>query len=814
MGNGGDAMSDRGDHPEGEREDGVLEGQIELPLEERVDPTVLDSPEAQALGEDLDALAYGSTRETADARLALSADLPRSVPVTDVDMILAENGTIDFEKALSHAASISTDVLYQAETIQPGFLLEFFANEVGSNTYVFAFRNNIEAEKTFGLNVFFRHRPEIRGLTSEAKDGKTEHGVREGYNGNFYDGDEYVEVMHNYTVTITKKVSEDDPELKAARAEHEKVMKQYDKVVRRKDKPRFKAFYRMLHDPKYDDIPIDPLEEGETLEDKLVHRIFEVSASSGVDPYLTMSLLKAENGDGEQFFGIKIPEVIGFEGQLDWAVKTIKKYELAFKSFFEGGPCRAGHYSVEFLAYFSERYSPLEQPDHFDNVYKNYFKYRGIPLLAKPDLNRRLSKGRTLAKNESAEYFHPRAMSDPFYHDRKTGRSWFLYHKGLKPVPIERIRTVLTGHPVDIGTIAPGNSGNTGGYRVRNRKKGGTWGHRGIDINGREGSNIHSWRDGEVIFADWKGPYGNLIIIDHKDGTHSWYAHLQNIPSKWKGASKKNRLPVRSSEVLAPMGDTGNSECPHLHFEIRIDGTPVNPLPFPELLEETPKVVFKVDSEGRSPMLCHSDETVSKARISEVLEEGPVTRETFERMVPKMGRVSDGFRVRGIHPYSKKPNRPHRGIDVTAPLGSPCYPYRPGTVVQSGWSKGYGWCVRIDHGGDVQSFYGHFASKPRVKVGDYVGLDTRIASIGSTGHSTGPHLHFEIRVDGGKRINPLPSRPLFLDEPDHTHDHGHDEDDHDHDYEAIEAAEGELLDLLGQTQEEPEDAGGELDFEA
>jgi LysM repeat protein len=97
----------------------------------------------------------------------------------------------------------------------------------------------------------------------------------------------------------------------------------------------------------------------------------------------------------------------------------------------------------------------------------------------------------------------------------------------------------------------------------------------------------------------------------------------------------------------------------------------------------------------------------------------------------------------------------HTGVDIAGPTGSPLYATRAGTVIKSqcGWNGGYGCYIIIDHGGGLHSLYGH-ASQLYVSVGERVVQGQTIGLMGSTGRSTGPHVHFEIRV-GGSRTNPF-----------------------------------------------------------
>lgn len=95
----------------------------------------------------------------------------------------------------------------------------------------------------------------------------------------------------------------------------------------------------------------------------------------------------------------------------------------------------------------------------------------------------------------------------------------------------------------------------------------------------------------------------------------------------------------------------------------------------------------------------------------------------------------------------------HGGIDLAADTGTKIHPALPGTVIKSKFSSDYGNFVMIDHGDNVVTLYAH-CSKLTASVGDKVDTDDVIALVGSTGHSTGPHLHFEVRIND-VRINPV-----------------------------------------------------------
>jgi murein DD-endopeptidase MepM/ murein hydrolase activator NlpD len=98
-------------------------------------------------------------------------------------------------------------------------------------------------------------------------------------------------------------------------------------------------------------------------------------------------------------------------------------------------------------------------------------------------------------------------------------------------------------------------------------------------------------------------------------------------------------------------------------------------------------------------------------------------------------------------PFGFRWGRPHQGIDMAAPVGTPILSAEVGKVVYSGWKQGYGNFVAIDHGHGYQTHYAH-CSKLLVRIGQKVKNGQLIAKVGSTGHSTGPHLHFEVVANG------------------------------------------------------------------
>jgi len=118
---------------------------------------------------------------------------------------------------------------------------------------------------------------------------------------------------------------------------------------------------------------------------------------------------------------------------------------------------------------------------------------------------------------------------------------------------------------------------------------------------------------------------------------------------------------------------------------------------------------------------------------------------------PVSGKVSSGFGWRNV---SVNGNRYHAGVDLAAPLGTPVRAARTGIVTRAGWWGTYGNVVTLDHGDGSETRYAHL-SAVLVRVGQALRQGDVLGRVGSTGASTGPHLHFEVRFDG-RAVDPLP----------------------------------------------------------
>jgi murein DD-endopeptidase MepM/ murein hydrolase activator NlpD len=173
---------------------------------------------------------------------------------------------------------------------------------------------------------------------------------------------------------------------------------------------------------------------------------------------------------------------------------------------------------------------------------------------------------------------------------RRVTRTRYVRSAGgeLKPMKVSELKYITREEPVEEGGLARDEHFEGDGHRhgdwfrpvngrvssrygvrfhpvLRRRKL-----HTGEDVAARQGTPFRAARNGRVLWSGWKKAYGNTIIIDHGDGTTSLYGHASKL-------SVRQGQPVRAGEYIGNVGSTGWSTGPHLHFEVRKNGKPVNP---------------------------------------------------------------------------------------------------------------------------------------------------------------------------------------------------------------------------------------------
>ncbi len=190
-----------------------------------------------------------------------------------------------------------------------------------------------------------------------------------------------------------------------------------------------------------------------------------------------------------------------------------------------------------------------------------------------------------------------------------------------------------------------------------------------------------------------------------------------------------------------------------------------------QVSQEQVKITSKVNSAKQELLKIQSD----RVKLEKALEELEQTSKEIETAIkkdqeqsgtvgqlgtgqmlwPVRGRITSNFGWR-YHPVLRK-KKYHSGLDIAVRSGTPVMAADSGVVLVSGWRGGYGNFVAIDHGNGISTCYGH-NSRLLVRVGEKVAKGQKIALSGNTGLSTGPHLHFEVRLKGVP-ANPIPYLP-------------------------------------------------------
>ena len=250
-------------------------------------------------------------------------------------------------------------------------------------------------------------------------------------------------------------------------------------------------------------------------------------------------------------------------------------------------------------------------------------------------------------------------------------------------------------------------------------------GHRGVDLAADPGTPVVAALAGTVVFSGEVAGVG-WVTIDHGGGLATTYGPL-------------DPRSVAAGDVVGPGTEVGlvAPGADHLDWGARVDGAYVDPL---ALVGGWRVHLTRFGEDGRLRPL-----------PMPVLG-GPAALDVGRLAWPVSGRVSSRFGWR-IHPISGR-RKLHTGLDIAAPTGRPITAAADGTVLVAGNRGGLGLAVDIAHGGGLVTRYAH-QSRLAVRAGQRVTRGQVIGYVGSTGMSTGPHLHFEVRV-GGAPQDPLP----------------------------------------------------------
>ena len=255
--------------------------------------------------------------------------------------------------------------------------------------------------------------------------------------------------------------------------------------------------------------------------------------------------------------------------------------------------------------------------------------------------------------------------------------------------------------------------------------------HRGDDLCAAEGTEIYAAADGVVLAAQEHYSWGNFVEIDHgtdADGLRwvTLYAHMQSC-------AVQVGQTVTAGQVIGYVGSTGYTTGNACHFEMQVNGTLVEPRYF--------------TAYGGSDAA-----ELTQEKADEILAEA-VRRAASDQVT-----AADGAALSGVDLFTLPvapppqvsgydPENGHPGIDFAAEEGAEVYAVAGGIVTTADYDVEKGNYVVLDHGGGLETEYQHMKSL-LVSAGQSVAQGQVLGYVGSTGNSTGPHLHFEARQDG------------------------------------------------------------------
>lgn len=260
--------------------------------------------------------------------------------------------------------------------------------------------------------------------------------------------------------------------------------------------------------------------------------------------------------------------------------------------------------------------------------------------------------------------------------------------------------------------------------------------HRGDDLHAAAGTDVLAAADGVVITADKHYSYGNFVVIDHGTNSegYSWrtlYAHLQSYTVE-AGQS------VTQGQVIGYAGSTGQSTGNHCHFEVFVDNTLTSPRWFTAYHGEGDHA--EPTDEERQELIDRC--VAAKADNAFSALDTALDGQGAQAVVFSLPLVlSDDVRMSSTFAQN------HTGVDLAAPEGTTVLAAADGTVTEYDYNEDDGYYLvlyhSMDDGASWQTRYSHLGSV-KVQVGQQVVQGQEIAACGSTGASTGPHLHWEV----------------------------------------------------------------------
>lgn len=277
-------------------------------------------------------------------------------------------------------------------------------------------------------------------------------------------------------------------------------------------------------------------------------------------------------------------------------------------------------------------------------------------------------------------------------------------------------------------------------YRYYSRKM--SFYHKGDDIVAEAGTPVLAAAGGTVTITQWHYSYGNYIVIDHgadEQGQHWYtlYAHLQDILVQ-EGQT------VEQGEQIGTVGSTGNTTDVGLHFELHCEDTLLAPTLYLPYTETIPALAAE---QGILLPAMTEDPAIANAIARRAI--GSQAPDRLAYPLPEESEVTV--------PYGAGN---HEGLDLKQPEGTDVLAAGDGMVLFAGWDDNYGWTVVIGHGNNsggqsLVTMYAHMQNQPSLLMGQLVTAGQIIGQVGTTGFSTGPHLHISVMLDG-VAVDPQP----------------------------------------------------------
>lgn len=241
------------------------------------------------------------------------------------------------------------------------------------------------------------------------------------------------------------------------------------------------------------------------------------------------------------------------------------------------------------------------------------------------------------------------------------------------------------------------------------------YGHRGDDLRADAGTEIHAAADGVVVVAQEHYSWGNFVEIDHgtdADGLRwaTLYAHMQSY-------TVQEGQTVHAGDVIGYVGSTGNATGNACHFEMYVGGVLLQPRYFTDYGADSGELT----QEMADQILAEATDNLASSALHTV--------------VANSTGISRGY------------SEDHPGLDITADEGMSVRAFASGTVREAGYDEEKGNYIVLNHSDSLESEYCHMQSL-LFDVGQTVAAGQDIGYVGSTGNSTGPHLHFELRENG------------------------------------------------------------------